>query len=1262
MIGVNCGLSFKDGTDVTQPVTASQVVPEDESRRNRRLLVFGMALSVVLPVLATGLLLYDLHKQQDAAAARSQLLIDAVERHLLERLELLAHELAMQAGRVRQRHVDAMPATEAAPSLPIPLSDIRVGRSAQAPAAPVQPGSEALRGLHLGAPLRDGNRWVIPVARDDASGTRVRGRVEAAWFAGIVQGYDLANDELLNLVHRDGVLVARSRDHAAHAGRSLHDAALFQPAHRDRMQGRYVERSVVDGVERQFVFRRVAGTPLILVASAPQSAILLPWYAFAVVVFGLAVSMGMLWAWLMRLLAGSQARQRALLEALQSSGARLQQAHAMAAIGDYEWNLQTHRVRWSDEVFDIYGRTRDGQSLSIEDTFDVIDPRDLPRMQAFAEQLVAGGDAVDAEFRIRRPDGEIRWVQARGALVVDADGQRHVRGIQQDVTELARVREQLREAVAQYRFLFERSPLPMWVFDRESLQLLAVNENAIEKYGYSREEFLALTVLDIRPADERHQAMEFLNKSPMRDDSGRAWRHVLKDGTVIHVNNVGVDIDFNGRRACLVLIRDITQQLHAEAEQRRSEERFRLIARATSDAVYDLDIDLGALWWSDSFYTMFGFSREEVPATLAAWEALVHPDDLVRVRGSLQAAIESDLSEWEEEYRFRRRDGRYAELVDRGYLLRDADGRATRMVGGMLDVSEKRRAEADLRLLRRAVEATDNGIVITDARQPDHPIVYVNPAFEAITGYTAGEVLGRNCRLLQQDDRDQIAIESIRQALREQREVQVLLRNYRKDGTLFYNEFHLAPVRDAADVLTHFVGVQSDVTERQRYEEQLAYRATHDELTGLPNRQLLLDRLQQAVLNAERYGREVAVVFIDLDDFKLVNDSLGHSAGDEVLREVARRLQGVVRGTDTVGRFGGDEFVIVLTEQVDEDGIKPVIARLGTVLAEPIEIAGASYTLTPSIGYCRYPEAGSDAEALLMRADMAMYQAKQQGRNRAVAYRPEFDNAVSQRLQLVSQLREALQREEFRLAFQPLFGLDGRPTALEALVRWQHPERGPLLPDQFIAVCEESGLIVELGRRVLREAARHHGLLAVAGLGHLRIAVNVSAAQFAQDLHADVAAVMTEFALPAGILELELTESVIMASPEHAIHAMQQIAALGVSISVDDFGTGYSSLAYLKRLPIERLKIDRSFVRDLGADGDDAVICASIIGLAHSLGLTTVAEGVETAQQHEWLQAHGCDEVQGYLLGRPQPFADLLASLLADVPAGTRRLLADQPE
>lgn len=564
---------------------------------------------------------------------------------------------------------------------------------------------------------------------------------------------------------------------------------------------------------------------------------------------------------------------------------------------------------------------------------------------------------------------------------------------------------------------------------------------------------------------------------------------------------------------------------------------------------------------------------------------------------------------------------------------------------------EKRRFATDLRLLRRAVETTDSGIVITDALASDRPIIYVNPAFERITGFASEELLGRNCRFLQGSDRDQAAVEAIRSALELDRDVRVTLRNYRRDGGLFWNDLHLTPLRSPDGQVTHHVAIVNDVTEQRHYEDQLAYRATHDDLTGLPNRQLLLDRLEQAIRVADRDGSNVAVMFIDLDDFKLINDTLGHAAGDKVLRAVASRLLALVRDTDTVARFGGDEFVVLLTGQGDATARNAVIERITHAVSQPILIDGTAHAITPSIGHASYPESGQTADMLLMRSDMAMYQAKRLGRNRAVGYDASFDANTSERLQLVKELREALENDEFVLAFQPVFHRSGRPVAMEALVRWNHPQQGEIPPGRFITVCEESGMIGELGRRVLMMAAQHHRRLAALGLGEWRIAVNVSAAQFAESLYEDVQQAMTIHGLRPGALELELTESMIMDNPEHAIATMEALTHLGVSIAVDDFGTGYSSLAYLKRLPIRRLKIDRSFVRDLADNASDRSICQSVIALAKALDLETVAEGVETAVQRDWLAQHGVDELQGYYLARPTRFEAAVALMVKALPA-----------
>ncbi len=566
------------------------------------------------------------------------------------------------------------------------------------------------------------------------------------------------------------------------------------------------------------------------------------------------------------------------------------------------------------------------------------------------------------------------------------------------------------------------------------------------------------------------------------------------------------------------------------------------------------------------------------------------------------------------------------------------------------EVRVRRRMESDaidqLDLLKRALDATTTGVTIVDAQQVDWPTVYVNAALVAISGYRSDELLGQNLSFLQGGEREQPGLEMLRHMLREGRDGQVLLRNFRKDGSAYWIDLVVSPVRDAQGRLTHYVGLQIDVSERVATEQALAYRATHDELTGLPNRQLFHDRLAQALRESKRFGMNLMVLFVDLDNFKLVNDSLGHAAGDELLRTIARRLLSCLRQTDTVARFGGDEFVVLLLGEVETDVLR-VIDRITEALRRPMELAGAMYYATASIGYARCPEHGDEAGVLLQRADIAMYQAKARGRNCAVGYEPGFDQGARDRLFLISQLREAVERAEFELHYQPLFRWDGRAQGMEALLRWRHPQRGLLASGHFIGALEESGLMVTVGRWVLRDAARRHADLLAQGLGDIRLSANVSATQLHHHLLEDIEAIVAEFQLPHGALELELTESVLMVNAESTIEEMRRMAKLGVGIAVDDFGTGYSSLSYLKRLPIQRLKIDRSFVRGLGSDPDDEAICASIILLASSLGLDTVAEGVETEAQRDWLAEHGCGELQGYLLGRPAPFEDVLAMVKA---------------
>jgi diguanylate cyclase (GGDEF)-like protein len=452
----------------------------------------------------------------------------------------------------------------------------------------------------------------------------------------------------------------------------------------------------------------------------------------------------------------------------------------------------------------------------------------------------------------------------------------------------------------------------------------------------------------------------------------------------------------------------------------------------------------------------------------------------------------------------------------------------------------------------------------------------------------------------------------------------------------------MSPVSDASGTVTHFVGVVTDITARKQAAEEMAFRASHDILTGLANRDRLIACIDEAI--ASRGEQQVGVCYLDLDHFQLVNDSLGHGVGDELLVAVARRLQAAAGADGMVARLGGDEFGVLLRNE----GLASMPAHaeaLREAVTQASDVRGVAMHVTPSVGHACHPADGADGTALLRAASQAAAQAKRAGRNRVVAYRPELDQRPVDRLLLVQELHRALQLREFELAFQLQFDANDQPVGMEALVRWRHPERGLLGPDEFMDACEDSGLVLPLGRWVLGEAARCWCLLDEHGWGGLRVGVNVSALQFQERLVDDLAEVMAEYGLPRDALELELTESVLLRSPHAARRVMEGLSDLGATLAIDDFGTGYSSLAYLKHLPLQRIKLDRSFVRDLGRDPETEAICSAILRMAQSLELRVTAEGVETRHQHQWLRTRGCEEFQGYLLAMPVAFGAVLERL-----------------
>ena len=560
-----------------------------------------------------------------------------------------------------------------------------------------------------------------------------------------------------------------------------------------------------------------------------------------------------------------------------------------------------------------------------------------------------------------------------------------------------------------------------------------------------------------------------------------------------------------------------------------------------------------------------------------------------------------------------------------------------------------RQIDESQRHLRQAAvvfEGTSEGIIITDSQ---HRIIAVNSAFTRITGYTAEEVMGRNPSLLQSGRHDKAFFQAMWRSLKETGQWQGELWNRRKDGEIYPELLTVNVVKDKEGNTTHHVGIFSDISRIKETEYKLAHLAHHDPLTELPNRLLFHDRLEQAILRAQREGTQAAVLFLDLDRFKNVNDSMGHAMGDLLLQRVAERLKEAMRAEDTIARLGGDEFVLIVEALKGRMDAAAVARHILDLFDQPFCLENQEVFIDASIGISLYPGDGEDTQTLVRNADAAMYRAKAEGRNNYQFYTAELTAVATERLTLENQLRRALERDEFELYYQPQFSLQNGDRILEgveALIRWNQSEQGLILPTKFIPVAEETGLIVPIGEWVLRTACAQHKAWVEAGFAPIRMAVNLSARQFhSQDLAKRIAGILEETGMSPSHLELELTESTIMRDTESTIRLLHELSEMGITLSIDDFGTGYSSLAYMKHFPLDRLKIDQSFVRDITSSRPEAEMIVPIIALGHSMKLRVLAEGVEFEEQLNYLRKQGCDEIQGFLCSRPLPPDELVRFL-----------------
>ncbi len=575
-------------------------------------------------------------------------------------------------------------------------------------------------------------------------------------------------------------------------------------------------------------------------------------------------------------------------------------------------------------------------------------------------------------------------------------------------------------------------------------------------------------------------------------------------------------------------------------------------------------------------------------------------------------------------------------------------------ISGMgLDISATYRSEEAFQLRNRAMQASINAILITDL---NGAVEYVNPAFEKMTGYTAAEILGRDCRILQGDDVLQAELDNLRHAVNFRTEGSAVVRNYRKSGEMFWNDVQIAPVKNHAGVVTHFVGVLNDITQSKQYEGELEQKVNFDPLTRLANRNLLKDRICQAIKHAQRHKQIVTVGFVDLDNFKNINDGQGHDVGDQVLRTVADRLQACIRAQDTVARYGGDEFAFVMTEQSSEENIAVLMRRILRTIAQPFIVGTARISVSCSIGISLYPRDGYDVDVLLRHADTAMYRAKENGRNSFSFYADDPPEKEPARISMEDRLRHALQRNEFRLEYLPRVKADdGRIVGADACLLWAPAAGAPVNISEWISLAEETGLIIPIGEWLMHHACADIRKLQVAGGPPITVGLNICSAQFAAgSLHSLVKQAIADAGIDASSLELAFSENLLMQNPAESVDILNELKQCGSLLTANNFGVGYSSLMYLQRFHLNRLKIDASFISGIGSNPDDGIVARSIISLGHSFALKVTAEGVCCDDQIAFLRANGCDEMEGTGVGNPMPFEQLHLLVQKNTP-----LLAD---
>lgn len=677
------------------------------------------------------------------------------------------------------------------------------------------------------------------------------------------------------------------------------------------------------------------------------------------------------------------------------------------------------------------------------------------------------------------------------------------------------------------------------------------------------------------------------------------------------------------------------------------EERWRFALEGSGDGVWDWDMKTDAVWFSKKWKNMLGYKGHEIGTTLDEWSSRVHPDDMTHVMAVLQSHLDGKTQNYTVEHRLQCKDGSFKWILDRGQIMeRDDSGKPIRVVGTHTDISERKESEERLKLAATVFTHAREGIMITDA---DSNIIEVNDTFSDITGYSREEVIGQNPRILTSGKQSPEFYSEMWKQIQTAGFWSGELWNRRKDGEAYIEMITISAKRDADNKVSNYVALFSDITQIREHQNQLEWMANYDTLTNLPNRVLLADRLRQAILQCRRHQMSLAVVFIDLDSFKNINDRYGHDVGDNLLVKIAEHMTEVLREGDTLSRIGGDEFVAILTDLAKTEASEPILERLLTAAASQVTIEGNTFHVSASIGVTFYPQDDVAADLLLRHADHAMYAAKESGKNRYSFFDTSQAQAIKEQREKLLSLKHALANNQFILHYQPQVNMrTGKVIGFEALIRWQNPEQGLLAPNAFLPFIENNRLMIDIGESVIDMALTQMSLWRAMKMNLPdSISVNISALQIEQPDFADRLRALLEAHpdIEPESIELEVLETTALEDLEKVSKTMKACVDLGVKFAIDDFGTGYSSLTYLKHLPARKIKIDQSFVRDMLVDNDDLAIVRGVIGLSEAFRRTVIAEGVETIEHGKKLVEMGCELAQGYGIAKPMPANEVPAWL-----------------